>query len=245
MFMLIEALEPQPEVPFDQRESAREGNETIASQIRTSLADAITSGRMAPGTEIDEQEVAQRFGASRTPVREALRELASSGLVIIEPRRGVRVVEMTLDRIGEMFEVAAEIESVCARFATYRMTALERFELQRLHNQSYEPAIAGDVDRYDAINRLFHAKIYKVTHSAFLCEHAAGLRMRLAPFRRAQFRGERRLKLSYDEHAAILDSIFAGDGEAAAKLMRAHILIASAVYAAYAQGNQHLVPGQS
>ncbi|HQT47135.1 MAG TPA: GntR family transcriptional regulator [Acidocella sp.] len=216
-------------------EPERENGETIASQIRSSLADAITSGRMAPGTEIDEQEIAQRFKASRTPVREALRELASSGLVIIEPRRGVRVVEMTMNRIGEMFEVMAEIEAVCVRMATHRMTTLERLALNRLHVDSYPLVQAGDVDRYDALNKRFHAQIYQATHNTFLSEHAAALRVRLGPFRRAQFRGNRRLVLSFEEHSRILESIFSGDGEAAAKSMRAHIMLASAVYVSYAQ----------
>jgi DNA-binding GntR family transcriptional regulator len=232
------AGEAPAEMTYEAGELAREGAGTIASQIRTRLADAIISGRFAPGAEIDEQELADRFGASRTPVREALRELASSGLVIIEPRRGARVVEMTLDKIGEMFEVTSEIEAMCARFATYRMTSHERFELRNLHNLSHAPAIEGDIDRYDAINREFHTKLYESTHNMFLCEHAMGLRMRLAPFRRAQYRSGQRLEQSYEEHTAILASIFAGDGENAAKLMRAHILVANAGYAAYVQGNQ-------
>jgi DNA-binding GntR family transcriptional regulator len=236
------AREVQTEMTNEGRQQAREGAGTIASQIRMDLADAIISGRLAPGAEIDEQEIADRFGASRTPVREALRELASSGLVIIEPRRGARVVEMTLDKIGEMFEVTSEIEAMCTRFATYRMTAHERFELRNLHNLSYASAIAGDIDQYDAINRQFHMKIYESTHNMFLNEHAMGLRTRLAPFRRAQLRSEQRLRQSYEEHAAILSSIFSGDGESAAKLMRAHILVANAGYAAYVQGNLRAMP---
>lgn len=232
------AWETQAETTHGAWEPTREGAGTIARQIRMNLADAIISGRFAPGAEIDEQELADRFGASRTPVREALRELASSGLVIIEPRRGARVVEMTLDKIGEMFEVTSEIEAMCARFATYRMTAHERFELRNLHNLSQVLVVAGDIDRYDTINRDFHTKLYESTHNTFLYEHAMGLRTRLAPFRRAQYRSEQRLKQSYDEHAAILASIFAGDGESAAKLMRAHILVANAVYAAYVQDSQ-------
>src|SRR3984885_5706481 len=236
------AGEAPAEMTSGARELAREGAGTIASQIRMNLSDAIISGRFAPGAEIDEQELADRFGASRTPVREALRELASSGLVIIEPRRGARVVEMTLDKIGEIFEVTAEIEAMCARFATYRMTAHERFELRNLHDLSSAPAIKGDIDRYDTINREFHTKIYESTHNIFLCEHAMALRTRLAPFRRAQYRNEQRLEQSYEEHTAILGSIFAGDGESAAKLMRAHILVANAGYAAYVQGNQRPMP---
>jgi DNA-binding GntR family transcriptional regulator len=218
-------------VPLVFRESRTDAGETLASRIRTELADAITAGRLKPGSEIDEQDVAQRFGTSRTPVREALRELAASGLVIIEPRRGVRVVEMTLECIGELFEVVAEIEAVCARFASYRMSARERAALSHLHDQARARALAGDVDGYDKVNQEFHGLIYAATHNAELHRHALALRRRVAPFRRAQFRGSHRLTSSLAEHDAILQCIFSGDGETAARLMRAHMLMAGMVYA--------------
>jgi DNA-binding GntR family transcriptional regulator len=222
-------------VPVPAIEGTREAGETLASRIRTNLADAITSGRIAPGSEIDEQDLAQRFGASRTPVREALRELASAGLVIIEPRRGVRVMEMTAAQIGELFELMAEIEAVCVRFATHRITARERAALSHIHAAALKMVQAGDLDGYDKLNQDFHAALYGATHNSELRSHALALRRRGAPFRRAQFRGLERLKASWNEHDAILQCIFAGDGDAAARLMRAHMLKAGNVYMDYAQ----------
>jgi len=213
--------------------SASTAAPTLSEAIRVGLADEITSGRLAPGVEIDEQAIAERFGASRTPVREALRELAAAGLVVIEPRRGVRVATLTVDRLGEMFEVMAETEALCARLATHRMTAAERVALQALHRRSLDAVEQGDIHRYDAYNRDFHLSLYRGTHNGFLADHAAGLRLRLAPFRRAQFRGERRLRHSYDEHEALLGQVLRGDGEEAGRLMRAHILTASATLADY------------
>ncbi len=220
---------------MDHTEPTRHTSETLATQIRNSLADEITAGVLAPGSQIDEQEIAQRFGASRTPVREALRELASSGLVTIEPRRGARVVELTLERIGEMFEVMAEIEAMCVRLATERMTTMERFYLHELHQNALAMVMAENIDGYDSYNQKLHAAIYAGTHSRFMVELVTGLRQRIAPFRRAQFRGIQRLKISYAEHDLILKCIFSKDGEAAAKQMRAHMLVASAVYTRYAQ----------
>lgn len=213
----------------------QETGETLANRIRTSLADAITSGRIAPGSEIDEQDLAQRFGASRTPVREALRDLASAGLIIIKPRRGARVMEMTAARIGDLFELMAEIEAVCVRFATYRMTASERLVLSRLHAAARETVQSGDIDGYDRYNKDFHIALYTATHNSELKSQALALRQRGAAFRRAQFRGLERLKSSWLEHDTILQTIFAGDGEAAAKFMRAHMLKAGTVYTDYMQ----------
>lgn len=201
---------------------------TLAETIRVALAEEIITGRLAPGSEIEEQQAAERFGASRTPVREALRELAAAGLVTIEPRRGVRVAVLTLERLGEMFEVMAETEAMCARLATHRMTAPERFALQALHAQSAAAVAAGDVGGCDALNREFHSAIYRCTHNAFLAEHAQALRLRLAPFRRAQFLGEDRLRRSFAEHEAVLTQVLRGDGEEAGRQMRAHMLTAGA-----------------
>ena len=206
---------------------------TLAEAIRTGLADDIIGGRLAPGSEIDEQHLADRFGASRTPVREALRDLAAAGLVSIEPRRGVRVTAPTLDRLDEMFEVMAETEAMCVRLATHRMTGAERAALLALHQRMGTAALAQDLDAYDGLNRRFHAAIDRATHNAYLAEHTRALRLRLAPFRRAQLGGADRLPQSHAEHAAVLHALLRGDGEEAGRLMRAHMLAASASLAEY------------
>jgi DNA-binding GntR family transcriptional regulator len=206
---------------------------TLAEAIRIGLADQITSGVLSPGTVIDELEVARKFGASRTPVREALRALAASGLVEIEPRRGARVIAFTADRLGELFELMAEIEALCIRLATYRMKASERVRLQALYRDEGAIVKQGDVGLYDEQNRLFHATIYDASHNAALADYASSLRYRLAPFRRAQFNSQHRLYESHEEHGAILLQVLQGDGEAAARLMRAHMFNANASLAEY------------
>ena len=105
----------------------------ISDQIRNALSDEIAAGRLAAGTALDEQDLADRFGASRTPVREALRQLAFDGLVELRPRRGMVVARMTPERIMDMFEATAEVEAMCVRLATYRMRPLERSALMDLH----------------------------------------------------------------------------------------------------------------
>ena len=206
---------------------------TLAETIRVGLADEITSGLLAPGIVIDEADLARRFGASRTPVREALRALAASGLVEIEPRRGARVAVLTADRLGDLFELMAEIEALCTRLATHRMKAFQRIRLQALHREESRILDQGDVGLYDEHNRLFHLTIYQASHNAALADHASSLRFRLAPFRRAQFNSNHRLHESHQEHGAVLAKVLQGDGDAAARLMRAHMLNANASLSEY------------
>jgi DNA-binding GntR family transcriptional regulator len=205
----------------------------LSDRIRNALTDEIAGGALAAGTQLDEQQLADRFGASRTPVREALRQLAVSGLVEIRPRRGVVVTRLTPERIMDMFEAMAEIEAMCVRLATYRMTPLERSRLIRLHQASLEMVKAGDVDAYDAFNREFHESLYDATHNSFLAEQAKGTRTRLNAFRRTQLRQGDRVVRSREEHDGIMAAIAEGDGEAAARRMRAHMLNAASALERY------------
>ena len=204
-----------------------EERELLSDRIRNALTDAIASGSLAAGTALDEQDIADRFGASRTPVREALRQLAFNGLVEVRPRKGAVVTRMTPERIAEMFETTAEVEAMCARLATYRMTPLERSQLMALHESSAGLVAAGDYDAYDAFNLAFHEGLYRATHNGFLAEQALGIRMRLSAFRRTQLRHGPRIHRSHAEHGEILAAMAEGDGEAAARRMRAHMLNAA------------------
>lgn len=209
----------------------------LSDQIRNRLTDEIASGALAPGSALDEQQLAARFGASRTPVREALRQLAATGLVEVRPRRGVTVAQMTPQRVMDMFETMAEIEAACVRLATYRITPLERSRLLDLHEASKSLVARGDVDAYDGFNQDFHETIYRATHNAFMTELALTLRARLHAFRRTQLRQGDRVVRSYDEHDAVLVAIAQGDGDAAARLMRAHMLNASAAFGRFIAGS--------
>lgn len=210
-----------------------EGRELLSDRIRNVLTDAIASGALAAGVTIDEQQIAERFGASRTPVREALRQLALNGLVEVRPRRGVVVTPVTPERIMEMLEATAEIEALCVRMATHRIRPLELSALMDLHRRAAPAARDGDYDAYDGLNRAFHETLYRSTLNGFLAEQALAIRTRLSAFRRTQLRNEARIHRSHDEHGEILAAIAEGDGDAAAGRMRAHMLNAAGALRLY------------
>src|SRR4029077_21230970 len=106
---------------------------TRAEELRLQLADAIVGGALAPGAGLDETDIARRFKVSRTPVREALRQLVASGLVDARAHRGAVVARPSIDRLTGMFEAMAELEAICASLAAERMSAMERHRLEAIH----------------------------------------------------------------------------------------------------------------
>lgn len=207
--------------------NAQAGEPLLSERIRRSLADEIATGSLRPGTPLDEQQVAQRFGTSRTPAREALRQLAMDELVEVRPRRGAVVAELSLERLTDMFEMSAEMEALCVRLASYRMHPLERVRLARMHEDSAALVESGDVTGYAAFNLAFHAAIYSATHNAYIAEQALAFRNRMAGFRRAQLFESQRIQRSFEEHRDILEAVMRGDGEEAARRMRAHLMNAA------------------
>jgi DNA-binding GntR family transcriptional regulator len=213
---------------------------TVDQMVRT-LADDIINGTLRPGDKLDEVGLADRFGVSRTPVREALGQLAAMGLAERRPNRGSVVATITDQRLTEMFEAMAELEASCARFAAHRMTAGERRLLDDAHQRSAALVRAGAQDDYEAFNIRFHTLLYEGCHSGYLRDLAVATRSRLAPFRRAQFRLLGRLRKSWEEHDAIVTAILRGDTETAGRAARAHVFKVGAASASFvsAAGRQH------
>jgi DNA-binding GntR family transcriptional regulator len=196
-----------------------------ADSFRDQLEQDIVTGALRPGERLDEQALAARFGVSRTPIREALLQLASAGLVVAHPRRGAFVATLGVRDVVERFEVMATLEGMCGRLAARRITERERAELLAVHEACSREAAGGDPDAYYYENERFHHAIYAACHNAFLAEQARQLHKRLKPYRRLQLRVRNRIMGSFREHQAIVDAILAGDGESAERQLRDHVLI--------------------
>ncbi|MGE3884611.1 MAG: GntR family transcriptional regulator [Flavobacteriaceae bacterium] len=198
--------------------------ETVVDRLRRILSDEIVTGVLGPGVRLDEQSLADRFEVSRTPIRETLSQLSALGLVEKRPHKGVVVLVQSRERLLQLFEVMAELEGTCARFAAERMSAEEKQGLHRLHELSAACVAAEDRAGYEAINTKFHQAIYDGTHNPALVETAYEARRRVFHFRSAQFRIAERISLSHAEHERVIEAIDARDGNAAYESMKAHIL---------------------
>lgn len=198
---------------------------TRAEEIRTRLADDIVKGRLPPGLSLEEITLSRQFGVSRTPVREAIRQLEAMGLARPRPRRGAVVALITQDTLDQMFGVVAELEAICARESASLMTEAERAALAALHHSAEALVFRGDIPAYYEMNDAFHDMIYAGSHNGYLAEMTVSVRQRVAPFRRAQFSSMGRLNLSHVEHDRVVAAILARDGPKAAEAMLAHIRV--------------------
>jgi DNA-binding GntR family transcriptional regulator len=193
--------------------------------LKDVIENEIIAGRFTPGERLDEVSLAERFGVSRTPIREALHALAASGLLEVRPHRGTIVAEVSPERLFEMFEVMAEMEAMCARHAARRMTESEHRELDAAHAACGVAEQKGDSDQYYYENERFHFCIYEGGHNSFLADQCKALHRRLQPYRRLQLRVRNRMTTSYREHGEIAAAIKAGNGDGAADLLRHHVLV--------------------
>ena len=216
------------------RQAPRPVRITRAEELRLQLADEIVRGQLAPGAPLDETEIARRFSVSRTPVREALRQLAASGLIETRAHRGAVVARPTLERLNSMFEAMAELEALCAGLAAERMSAVERARLEAIHEELRVLSHAGNPDRFHEVNERFHNAIYAGSQNDYIAEMTLATRVRVQPFRRAQFRNLGRLAKSHAEHDRVVVAILRGDRNGAASAMRAHIGLVRGEYEIYA-----------
>jgi len=196
---------------------------TRAERLADEIAASVLSGEFRPGLRLDEKTLAERYAVSRTPVREALRQLVSTGLIDIKPRRGATVVRTTSAQLETLFGAMAEIEATCARLSAISMRPLERRRLVSFHDSMFKLVQQNDADGFTAANLTLHTQIYLGAHNAIIADFATGLRRRLAPFRRAQFRTEGRLPRSHEEHRQVVAAIAAGDAAGAHTAMFNHM----------------------
>ncbi len=200
----------------------------MAQRIKVALEDDIILGRLQAGTRIDEVSLAQRFSASRTPVREAINKLTASELVVSRPRQGAFVVELTVEKIFEIFDVLIALEGYCVRLAARRIVHDEILHIRECHEEAGAFGRAGDTLNFFKKNDELHGLFYLASGNDTLIEATRNLRRRIEPYRRHATYQQNRMLVSVDEHAAIIGAIERHDADAAEQLMRQHLSLLAA-----------------
>lgn len=203
--------------------SPRQRSATRADTLRVELEALIVDGQLKPGARLDENELANRFGVSRTPVREAIKVLVAIGLAEMRGRQGASVAMPSISTLLEMFEMMAMLEGMCAGFAARRSTPSERARLREIHAELVEACAAGEPERFYKINSRFHDTVYAAAHAPFVSEQTWQLRRRLAPYRLQVTYQPERMAGTLTEHMRIIEAIEAADPKAATEAANDHV----------------------
>lgn len=198
---------------------------SIAEKLKLKIEHEILMFNLKPGDRLDESRLAERYGSSRTPVREALRQLAAEGFVRIRTHRGAVVSGLTMAELIDMFEMMAIYEGVCARLAARHATAEEIEQICEAHEACRARCEADDFDGYCLANVRFHDAIYRASHNGYLMKQTVSIRNRIGAYRRFMLRRNNRLRDSFREHQAVLDAIRGGHADDADRLMHEHITL--------------------
>jgi DNA-binding GntR family transcriptional regulator len=189
-------------------------------EVAELIRQRIYSRELEPGSWIDEMKMAEAFGISRTPLREALKVLAAEGLVTMKVRRGAYVTEVSEKDLRDVYHLLSLLESDAAATVAEQATAAQLEQLQRLH-QELEAAVA-DADQFFRVNEAFHMQLLALCDNRFLSQVVADLRKVMKLNRHQSLFKRGRIEDSLQEHAAIVQALAQRNPGAARQAMHTH-----------------------
>jgi DNA-binding GntR family transcriptional regulator len=201
--------------------------QNLSEHLLEAIEERIAAGAYPPGARLDEVELAEQFGVSRTPIREALIRLGAARMIEKTPRKGWTVAPVSAQSLCEMFEFMAELEALCGRFAAQRATPFQQQQLLAAHEACRS---AMGPEAYYLGNEAFHLALFQASGNEFLIRAALEMQRRARPYRRVQLRAPERIPASFAEHEAIVAAILAHDAEAAAAHLRRHVMLQGGRY---------------
>ncbi len=187
------------------------------------LREAIIGGNLRPGERLMEMQLAEEMGVSRTPVREAIRKLELEGLVIMVPRRGAYVSDLSIKDVAETYEIRAALEALAAGLAAERITADESEELERILVSIGQCIANNDLDRSIELDEQFHNVLYRASKNERLVQIINNLREQIQRFRATSLGTPGRLEAVFSEHTKIAEAISDRNAALAERLAMEHI----------------------
>jgi DNA-binding GntR family transcriptional regulator len=193
-------------------------------RVRVQLEQMILSGELQPGDHLNELSLSTRFGISRAHLREAVRGLEQARLVQVIVNRGAHVRKLELPEALELFDVRAGLARAAGRLAVLRGTRAQIKEIQTIHRRMGVAASNAELTKFHDLNLRFHAALLEAAANARLRQVDLAVRNEMQPYIRRNVSSEAQLRVSYEEHGAIVSALLAGDGEACGAAFERHIL---------------------
>ena len=191
--------------------------------VLEAIREAIINGSLQPRERLMEIQLAEELGVSRTPVREALRHLELEGFIVMVPRKGAYVADLSFKDIADVFEIRASLEGLAAGLAAERITSGELEEMERLLVEKGEAIAKNDINQLVEVDTKFHEAIYRASRNDRLSSIISNLREQIQRFRSTSLSYPGRMKESLEEHRAIVDAINSRDIQLARQLSQEHI----------------------
>ncbi len=211
----------------------------LVEQVYEAILTEIVEGKLPPNTRLIQDELATAFGVSRQPIQQALLLLRSHGLVRDAPRRGLVVSPLDVEFVRNLYEVRAVLEGLAARMAAEHGSGRARAEGPPLLEAGRAAIGSGSVTKQIAADMAFHSFLYEVSGNPLIGETTAPHWHYLRRIMGEVLRGGERISGTiWDEHAAILNAVVAGDGDEAESLGRQHILRAANIFVARLQAHR-------
>ena len=193
---------------------------TLREKILENIRDAIISGALKGGSRVSEPDLAERYGISRTPIREAFRQLESEGFLTVIPRRGAVVSEFSVKDVEEFYAIKSILEGYAAHRACEKLTAKELDRLQAINDRLAELAAHNDIRTFFKIHNDFHDVFIKAADNEKLRELITSLVSRFQRLRLMSISLPGRMGISVQEHEKIIEAFRLKDAETAEMLVR-------------------------
>jgi len=190
-----------------------------AQRIRTMIKD----GRLKPGTRVPEKQLCEQFGVSRTPLREALKVLASEGFVELLPNRGARVVKLTRRMLKDTLDVMSALEGLSGELACQHVSSEEIDTMRHLHEQMITHYENGDLAAYFEVNQRIHETLVAAARNEVLLETYNNLNERVRRFRFSQEMSPALWEQVVGEHEQMIAALENRDSEQLGRILRGHL----------------------
>lgn len=196
---------------------------TLHDELLARLRAMIIDGDLAPGAKVPEKELCERFAVSRTPLREALKVLASEGLVTLTPNRGATISDLTLDDLEETFPVIGVLEALAGEMACVNITDAELVRIRTLHDRMIGHYERGRLAAYFSLNQEIHEMILEAARNLTLAALYRSLAGRIRQARYVANMSPERWGQAVEEHERIIAALEARDGAALGRILKDHL----------------------
>ncbi len=197
---------------------------SLHDELVALVRNLIVEGELAAGEKIPEQALCERFGVSRTPMREALKVLASEGIVTLHPNRGANVASVTPELVDELFPIMGALEALAGEIACARATDADIARIRRIHEQMLAHYRRSERAAYLKLNQQIHRALFEIAGNAALTQLYEQLMVRTHAVRFIAKKSPARWREAIDDHRRMLSALEARDGTALGRILKEHLV---------------------